>query len=109
MKILDNYFGARQELFKYFNYVEDWRVLPIDDCRDYFWRLEGTGPGAVHFAETEEELENEEGNYFINEIYTQRHLNKWVYRAEEYTMVVVDTNVDGNKFLSIFDNNKERN
>lgn len=40
-------------------------------------------------------------------VYTQRHLPKWVYRRDEHVMICVDTRVDGNKLLRIFDANKE--
>lgn len=106
---IDQYFAARQEVFDLFGYVEDWRVIPLDDARDYFWRVTGDGRGdCVQFADTAEELETESGNYYENEIYTQRHLPKWVYRGEQYTLVCVDTHTDGNQFLQIFDNSKER-
>lgn len=108
MKLLDKYNKVRQELFDYFGYKEDWRVIPIDDARHYYWRLQGDGPGKVCFADTEDALLNEEGNYYENEIYTQRFLDKWVYRGKDYTMVVVDTHTDGNKFLQIFSNAKEK-
>lgn len=104
MQMLDDYIGARKRLFDYFGYVEDWRVLPFDDARGMYWQLDGEGPGEVRFADTREELESGEGNCYTNEIYTQRHLKKWVYRGAEHTMVVVDTHTDGNKFLQIFDN-----
>jgi len=106
MKLLDEYKALKEELFKYFGYVEDWHVLPIDDAREYFWRLDGEGTGTVFFAETKEQLDDEDGNYYEHEIYTQRHPPKWVYIGAEYTMIVVDTNTDGNKFLQIFDNSK---
>lgn len=108
MELLDKYMALRDELFAYFGYVEDWRVIPVDDAREYFWRLDGEGPGTVTFADTEEQLDSEEGEYYENSIYTQRHLPKWVYRGAAYTMVVVDTHTDGNQFLRIFDNSKER-
>jgi hypothetical protein len=64
--------------------------------------------GEVKFAETIEALDDwEAGEYYSNEIYTQRFLPKWVYRTDDYTMICVDTHVDGNKFLQIFDNAKE--
>ena len=109
MKLLNDYNQKRQEIFDYFGYVEDWAVIPLDDATQYFWQLTGEGQGdEVRFAETVEDLFDEEaGNYYSNEVYTQRFLPKWVYRGEEYTMVVVDTHVDGNKFLQIFDNAKE--
>jgi len=107
-KMLDDFIALREQIFAYFGYVEDWRVLPLDDAREYFWRLDGEGPGTVRFADTEEELESGEGNSYENEIYTQRFLPKWVYRGAEYTMIVVDTHTDLNQFLQIFSNDKER-
>lgn len=108
MKLLDSYEAIRAEVFAYFGYEEDWRVIPLDDARHYFWKLDGEGPGTVMFANTEEELESETGNYYEHEIYTQRHLPKWVYRGAEFTMIVVDTHCDGNKFLQVFTNANER-
>ena len=108
MELLDKHDSLRQEIFDYFGYVEDWRILPLDDSTMYFWRLDGEGPGNVCFADTEQELIDETGEYYENEIYTQRHLSQWVYRGADYTMVVVDTNTDGNQLLQIFDNKKER-
>lgn len=108
MKILDNYFKLRNEIFEYFGYTEDWRVLPINDARNYYWYLVGNGPGEVHFADSEDELDNQEGNYYVGSIYTQRHLPKWVYRGKDFTLIVVDTHCDGNQFLQIFSNALER-
>lgn len=109
MKLLQKYFKLQQEIFDYFGYVEDWVVIPLEDGTEYYWSLrdEGAHGGEVHFADSLEELNSRDGNYYINEIYTQRFLPKWVYRGTEYTMIVVDTRVDGNKFLQIFDNSKE--
>jgi hypothetical protein len=104
MQLLNDYNQKRQELFDYFGYVENWRVFPVDDATMYHWHLDDD---EVLFANSLEELENESGNFYINEIYTQRHLPKWVYRGADYTMIVVDTHTDGNKFLQIFDNSKE--
>lgn len=108
MELLDRYFDLQSQIYEYFGYEEDWVVIPIATETNVFWYLDGEGPGSVHFAETEEELIEQDGNYFVNEIYTQRFLSQWVYRGKDYTMVVVDTQTDGNKFLQIFDNKKER-
>ena len=109
--LLDQYNALREKVHAYFGYTEDWRAIPLDDSRDYFWRLDcdddGTG-GNVRFAKSEDELANEEGSCFENEIWTCRHLSKHVYRGAEYTMVVVDTQMDGNKFLQVFSNARER-
>ena len=106
IKLLDDYQNLRNELFDYFGYVEDWKVIPIDDCRGYIWYLTGEGAGdSVYFAESFQDFE--EGEYYSNEIYAQRFLPKWVYRGKEYTMICVDTRTDDNKFLAIYENSKE--
>lgn len=106
MKLLDDYFALQEAIYKYFGYVEDWCVIPMEDCTDYLWYLTGEGHGdEVHFASSVEDFSN--GEWYSDEIYTQRHLPKWVYRGEEYTMICVDTHTDGNKFLKVFSNEKE--
>ena len=105
MKLLDDYFKKQQEIFDYFGYVEDYRVIPIDDATEYYWCLDGE---KVRFANAIEKLKDEDAEgYYENEIYTQRFLPKWVYRRRDYTMICVDTCTDGNQFLQIFDNSKE--
>lgn len=108
MKLLDDYVAAKAQIFAYFGYEEDWRAIPLEDTRDFYWRLYGTGPGNVRFAAEEVLLDDPGESYYEDEIYTQRFLPKWVYRGPEFTMVCCDTNTDGNKFLRIFDNAKER-
>jgi len=107
MKLLEDYEKARESVFEYFGYKEDWCVFPLDDATDYHWTLNGGDDGDVCFADTLKELQQAEGNYYVNEIYTNRHLPKWVYRGKDYTMILVDTHVDGNKFLQIFKNSLE--
>lgn len=108
---LDDYLSAQTKLFEYFGYVEDWCVIPVEDGREFFWKLSGESRGdTVKFHESAHELSDErdeEGNFYQDEIYTQCHLSKWVYRGAEFTIVCVDTQTDGNKFLRIFDNAKE--
>jgi len=110
MKPLDDYFKIQKEIYDYFGYEEDWVVIPLDDCREYYWILfeKENGSGFVRFHENKETILDQEGmNYYQHPIYTQRFLPKWVYRTEDYTMICVDTQTDGNRFLSVFDNSKE--
>ena len=106
MELLDKYFEVQKEVYKYFGYVEDWVVIPIDDATMYYWHL--IGELEVHFADTPSELKNQDGNYYVNEVYRQRFLPKWIYEGENYTMICVDTHTDGNKFLQIFSNSLRR-
>ena len=101
MKLLDEYSKLKEEIYNYFGYIEDWVVIPIEDRREYFWDL---GNNEVIYAENENDFNT--GNYYEDEIYTQRFLTKWVYEKEDYTMICVDTHTDGNKFLAIYDNSK---
>jgi hypothetical protein len=110
MELLDQYFEIQKKIYEYFGYTEDWRVIPLDDARKYYWHITGDGHGdQVRFAKHEENLFSftvDDG--YSNDIYTQRFLPKWVYRGKDYTMICVDTHTDGNKFLQVFDNTKER-
>ena len=103
MQLLDTYARVIKEIHEYFGYVEDWAVIPIDDRREMFWKQDGYN---VRYAPDEDTL-NSDGDYYEDEIYTQRHLPKWIYPGEDYTMICVDTHTDGNKFLAIFANSKE--
>ncbi len=110
MKLLDDYFALQEKVHGFFGYVEDWRILPLEDRREMYWTLpdgEGYG-GIVKYAENPDDLHpHVNGDYYEDEIYTQRHLPKWVYRAEGYTMICVDTHTDGNQLLVVYDNAKE--
>jgi len=106
--LFDEHFDSLKKIYDYFGYAEDWVVLPLDDARSYFWLIDR---GSVRYAKTMEELKNGEGNCFSDEIYTQRNTGRTVlpstiYQTEAYTLIAVDTHVDGNKFLRIFDNRK---
>jgi hypothetical protein len=101
--LLDNYFALQEQIYNYFGYKEDWVVIPIENATEYYWKVDDN---KVEFAEKLEDFA--EGDGYSNEIYTQRFLPKWVYRGKDYTMIVVDTHTDGNKFLQIFDNSKEQ-
>lgn len=41
--------------------------------------------------------------------YSHEIINNEVYKKEDFTMICVDTQTDGNDFLSIFDNSKRIN
>lgn len=115
MQLLKQYTILQKQIHDYFGYVEDWAVIPMDDCTDLYWKIidgEAHG-GKVQYAVDPKEFPTDEtededlGEYWEVEIYTQRHLPKWVYRGAEYTMICVDTHTDCNRLLQIFDNSKE--
>lgn len=113
MDILKKYKDALQELYDHVGFVEDWVVLPIDDRTDMYWRINRHG-GEVIYAETKTDLPMEDGdaadiagNFYSDEIYTQRHYPKHIYRGKQYTMIMVDTHTDGNRFFAFYSNQNE--
>jgi len=103
MELLNDYLTLRQRVFDYFGYVEAWRVLPFDDRREYYWRLTDDEKSVEYGPDDPFEPEA----LYEDEVYTQRHLPKWIYRGSEFTMILVDTHTDFNQFLAIYDNAKE--
>ena len=104
MNIFDEYFKLLQEVYNYFGFKEDWTILPLDDRREYDWKI--IDDEEVRYG-NKNDIINNTGEYCSDEIYKQRFYKKWVYRGENHTMIMVDTHVDGNRFLAIFDNSKE--
>lgn len=107
MEQLTNYTNALQEIYDYFDFKEDWTVFPIDDGTDYYWEVK-EDEGIVKFYDSVEAYRTEDGSHsYSNEILHHRHYPKAIYEGAEYTMIMVDTHTDGNRFLQIFDNFKK--
>ena len=103
-KKLDEYFKLVDEIHEYFNYTEQWSVFPLTDAREEYWKIID---GEEVYYGKKEDIENDNGKYYSAEIYKYRHLENHIFRTDKYTMVLLDTQCDGNKLLFIFDNNKE--
>jgi len=109
--IIEKFFEMQDEVFKYFGYTEDWKVIPLDPQLGRHWMICGpvnkSSTGVVWSDETLTEKSIREGIIYSGTIYTQCFLPKWVYRGKDYTMVSVDTRCDGNQLLVIFENDLE--
>jgi hypothetical protein len=103
MNIIEQYNSAKQVLYDHVGFVEDWVIFAIEDRTEMFWAENGS---EVKYAETLDRF-NSDGDYYVDEIYTQRFYKKWVYRGQEFTMIFVDTHTDGNKFFAVYSNSKE--
>lgn len=99
MKKLTEYFALEKEIHSYFGYQENWQAFPLEDARDYYWAI---CDDEVYFSEDKDNI-----NYYSNSILKSRFLPKAIYEGVEFTMIVVDTHTDGNRFLQIFDNSKK--
>lgn len=107
---IEDYFNLAEEIHKYFGYKEDWKCIPMDNRLGDYWMVIGEGVGGryVHSSEPFTKETVEAGSVIYGgSIYTQRFLPKWVFRGKEMTMVSADTHTDGNKFLMLFENDKE--
>ena len=103
MNLIEQYEAAREALYNHVGFVEDWVVYAIDDRTDMVRHEDGR---EVKYAENIEKF-NSDGDYYVDEIYTQRFYKKWVYRGDKLTMIFVDTHTDGNRFFAIYSNSKE--
>lgn len=114
MEMLKEYFALQEKIHDYFGYKEDWKVIPLVDDTEMFWFVEECEDedgysGSVSYAESIADLDSDGEASYMDDIYTQRFLPKFVFRGEDYTMISCDPHVDGNKFLRVFDNAKEVN
>lgn len=108
---LNTFNALEKEIHNYFGYVEDWVKIPMESHIGEYWMLTGDKKArgcAVYSPVPLTKKTIEAGSeIYGGPIYTQRFLPKWVYRGEDYTMVSVNTQTDGNRFLMIFENSKE--
>lgn len=110
--VVKQYFELADKIHEFFGYTEDWVTIPMRDQLDCYWMLIGGdergAEGRLVYAEkpfTASLVKS--GQVYGGPVYTQRFLPKWVYRNETHTLISLDTQTDGNKFLCILDNAKE--
>lgn len=106
MHQLDAYRIARNHVLAYFGYCDDWRVLPLDDCRQYVWQLKEREE-QVLYATSLKELTTGEGLCFSAYLGAWPSTEKTVYRGPEYTAIVCDIACNGHASLVIFANTRE--
>lgn len=103
MDLIVKYNAAKQALYDHVGFVEDWVIYAIEDRTEMMWQKDSA---EVKYAENLEKF-NSDGDYYVDEIYTQRFYKQWVYRGDELTMIFVDTHTDGNRFFAVYLNDKE--
>lgn len=105
MNVIQKYEAAQKELFQHVGFAPDYVVCPIDDCTDQYWSVEGQ---SVKYADSIKQF-NSDGDYYQDDIYSQRFYDKWVYEGLEFTMIFCDPHTDGVKWFRVFDNKKRLN
>lgn len=97
MKLLENYIKALEELEEYFE-VDDLNYYAIEVKDDYFSIFDGE---EISWAETEEDLENQDGEYY------QESIRK-IVEKEELTLVLIDNDMGGDNYWIIFKTKNKR-
>lgn len=54
--VVDQFFSARGVIFEHVGYVEDWRVLPINDSRNQFWAIDKDEQRWIRFSPSHQAL-----------------------------------------------------
>lgn len=103
---LNQLFALQEQIHDAFGYQEQWRVFPIVDMREFCWHLEDFSK-LRYWDNREYALARDQMHEYGADVYTQRHLEQWVYRAEGFAMILMDTHCDLNVFLGVFDETKE--
>lgn len=119
--LVDAYVTARAAVCAHVGYVDDWRLFPLDDQTEMYWNIDQAPAGngsvtwspdrALVVASIEDENDGSadaiDAEIYSGEIYTYRHLPKYVYRGPELTVVLVATGCDLNINLFILRNDRE--
>ncbi len=117
--LVDNVQAAEKALLEHCGYAHDWRIFPLDDNRSMYWAVDREECEWIRWSPKREAIiawvQDARGDFpeefgdkcFSGEIYTYRHLKKWVYRGSKFTLVLTDTHCDGNILLMIFCTDKE--
>ena len=97
MELLENYIKALEELEEYFG-IDDLNYYALEMKDDYFSIFDGEEIG---WAETEEDLENQDGEYYQEAI-------KKVVEKEELTLVLINNYNGGDNYWIIFETKNKR-
>lgn len=126
-KLLKKYTDSIKGIYEYFGYTEEWHVYPLEDLTECYWTIhenavwfgyENNHPSLESIeneymdsyknSKNDEEFSLEEfnRNFIENEFGYKSIILKEPSIKETHSMICVDTQCDGNKFLTIFDNKK---
>jgi len=103
MNVAEKFFEAQTALFEHVGFTPDWVEYAIDNQLDMVWSINDK---EVKYAKSIEQF-NGDGDYYIDDIYTQRFYRDWVYEGPDVTLIFCDPHTDGVKWFRIFDNKKK--
>ena len=105
MNLVGTFERARDALYEHVGFKESYAVCQIDDRTEMFWFID-EAENKVYFADDQTALFSDE-KFYEDEISGLSFYDKTIYRGKKYTMIIVNTHVDGNCFFAFYDNDKE--
>lgn len=103
---LEKYLELEEEIFKEFGYEQTWHRYPIQVETDSYWLVTGLYNEVYVYSPKPFSKKSIESGKEISSA-TIQGLSTGMWKTETHTMVLLDTHVDGNIWLFVFDNEKE--
>lgn len=100
MKLLKQYFEIENEIYEYFGFVQQWTIFPLSDETAHYWFVDNDK--CYYNLEPFSEENIEDGRHSSGVV-----MKKGILAKDDYTMIAIDTLCDGNRYLGIFDNEKQ--
>jgi hypothetical protein len=99
-------------ILEHFGCPQTWQEYMLDEQLDVHWFLARHGDTVVYSPKpiTPEALKDfgEEGCP-INDVHvmSHRHMDSSIYRKDDHVLILIDTQTDGNRFLTLYSADKE--
>ena len=102
LQLIKDYQKALDAIYEHVGLKEEWVVCPLDERIDSYWDTDGK---IVRFADSIEQFYSN-GDYYQDDIYTQRFYDKHIFEGKDFTLIFCDPHTDGMKWWRLFDNKK---
>ena len=107
IRCMNRFTSSRDELLGTFGVPDTWFTMyPEDHLSDYWFLMGRHKVVASDQPFTEESIEKGDIIY-VNDIFTYRDFSQYVWRKHGLVLISVDTRTDGNKYLGLFDEDRE--
>lgn len=106
--LIDIYTKAEKEIYNRFNFPEFWHIYPMEDHTDENWFFDNYEEGVVWSTEEFTTKSIKEGSsLYGGDVFCPRDTDTGIWKAEGYTLVLVDTQNDSNVVMMLFSDEKQ--
>jgi len=103
MSIIEDFLKRGPEnVSKYHLVTEGWKLVPIEDYREYYWQLDKKENGALLLISKNDNIKE---NSISKRVCNITSITKKFYETEKHTMICINE-IDWGRFL-IFSNDKK--